>query len=67
MKRNVFVLVATLGVIGGCAAPEPADRPRLPDAMGATSGTSGSGSVGFASDSMAAEVEYWKLDAKQDG
>ena len=64
MNLRTLVLIAFAAVVAGCTTPEP-NVSRPAEALGASSGESGSGMVGFSSSNTdTANADYWKIDAE---
>ena len=62
--RILMVLAVAAATVTGCTTPDPGMR-SPPEALGASSGASGSGTVGFSSAGAdASNADYWKIDAK---
>ena len=67
-SRNFILIVLLAGATAGCTTPDPNMR-RPPEALGASSGAGGGGTVGFSSARADASVDasnadYWKIDAE---
>ena len=64
MNLRTLIFIACAAVSAGCSTPEP-NMHRPAEALGASSGESGSGVVGFSSSNTdAVTVDYWKIDAE---